>query len=504
MGNRNKLKKISIIMAWLIVAALVLTTVFAAIPIFGEEADSETTYGTANETYAAANTTSASESATITEQLEQMETLLKYIEKNYAKQVDINLLIDGAYQGIFEQLDPYSVYYSQQEDGENFVSSATGEFYGVGVVLSNTDNGVAITSFAEDSPAKDAGLKEGDVITAIDGTSLEGKTSTDAVTLLRGKNGTTVTVQVKRDNQTLNFTIKRVPINVNSVSYKMLDETTGYINISNFYASTTAEFISAWTKLNENKKVQNLVVDVRNNPGGLVSSAITTANLFLNKNDKIMSYVNRDETIYTYAADGGKIVDVPVKLLVNDGSASASEIFAGALQDNNAAVLVGAETYGKGMAQTVAELENGAAIKLSIYYFVTPDGNVIQDKGLTPSYIIYNGDNKAAKKRYLEMKTVANMDEGKKYKAGEKGLNVYAAQQRLKILGYENIKLNGVLDEATQSAIKLFQTEYGVYSYGALDFTTINLLEKAYQQNVFSISEDVQLAKAQQLIAENK
>ncbi len=531
MGNKNKLRKISMIIAWLIVAALVLTTLFAAVPIFGEEADSETSYGpiaetcteeeiyaipgetyeaeaetyaSSGETYAAADTTSTSGGGTITQQLEQMEELLEYIEKNYASQVDINLLIDGAYQGIFEQLDPYSVYYPQKEDGDKFVSSATGEFYGIGVQMSNSDDGVVITSFTETSPARDAGVKEGDIITAIDGISLEGKTSSDATTLLRGNEGTSVTMQVKRGSQTLSFTIKRAPIEVSSVSYKMLDATTGYIYISNFYASTTTEFISAWAKLNENQNLQNLLVDIRDNPGGLVSSAITLANLFLDKDDKIMSYVNQDQTIYSYKADGNKIVDVPVKLLVNDGSASASEIFAGALQDNEAAVLIGAETYGKGMAQIVANLDNGAAIKLSIYYFETPDGNVIQDNGLTPSYIIYNGDNKAAKKRYLEMKTVANMDEGKKYKAGEKGLNVYAAQQRLKILGYENITLSGVLDEATQAAIKLFQRESGVYSYGALDFTTIDLLEKAYQQNVFSISEDVQLAKALQLIAENK
>lgn len=277
----------------------------------------------------------------------------------------------------------------------------------------------------------------------------------------------------------------------------MIDETIGYVSISNFYSSTTSEFINAWNTMKANNpKLKHLIVDVRNNPGGLVSSAITMSNLFLFEDSRIMNYVRQNQVVYSYIADGNLLVDIPVTVLVNKGTGSAAEIFAGALQDNYAATIVGAPTYGKGMAQVVANLDSGAAVKLSVYYFTTPDNKVIQGQGITPSYIIYNGDNKAAINRYREMRTVAAMDEGRKYAIGQRGLNVYAAQQRLKILGYENVTLSGVLDAATAEALKKVQAEAGVYVYGALDFTTIKCLERAYQQNVFGVGEDLQLQAA--------
>lgn len=536
MFNKKRQRTIAIIIVWILAIAMVVTTfsfsVFAAEGgQYGEDAEyngiiglayntapgSETVSGIAasdsgapeaeqtgvsqysgGETAAAG--TSAAVSGKIDQQLRDMEEVLEYIEKTYVDDVDVNELIDGAYEGIFDRLDPYSEYYKDSGDGDSFMSQATGQFYGIGVIFENTDNGVAVKAFLADSPAAKAGIMTGDIMVSVDGISLAGKTASETASSVRASKALTAVIVVSRNGENKTFQVERKLIESTSVSYKMADETTAYVGISNFYASTPEEFAKAWLDLKgNNSQMSSMIVDVRNNPGGLVSSAVTLSNLFLDLGCTIMNYTKDDTIVYSYEADGNKIVDVPVSVLVNKGTASAAEIFAGALQDNYAAVLVGGETYGKGMAQTVTELDNGASVKLSVYYFTTPDNHTIQGKGLTPSYIIYNGDNKAAISRHKEMKTVAPMDEGKKYKAGEKGLNVYAAQQRLIILGYDSVKLNGILDGATAEALRDIQKNAGVYVYGALDFTTIDCLEREYQRNVFGISEDIQLKKAIEL-----
>ncbi|MDO4481862.1 MAG: S41 family peptidase [Bacillota bacterium] len=536
MFNKKRQRTIAIIIVWILAIAMIVTTfsfsVFAAGPdqpgdasedsgiiglaygtppvseneagVGASDADvpqtEQTAFSQASGEETAAAGTSGNVSGTIERQLKDMEEVLEYIEKTYVDDVDVNELIDGAYEGIFDRLDPYSKYYKDSGDGDSFMSQATGQFYGIGVVFENTDKGVSVKAFLADSPAAKAGIMTGDIMVSVDGISLAGKTASEAASSVRASKAATAVIVVSRNGENKTFRVERKLIESSSVSYKMADETTAYVGISNFYASTPEEFAKAWLDLKgNNSQMSSMIVDVRNNPGGLVSSAVTLSNLFLDMGCTIMNYTKDDAVVYSYEADGNKIVDVPVSLLVNKGTASAAEIFAGALQDNYAAVLVGGETYGKGMAQTVTELDSGASVKLSVYYFTTPDNHTIQGKGLTPSYIIYNGDNKVAISRYKEMKTVAPMDEGKKYKPGEKGLNVYAAQQRLIILGYDSVKLNGVLDEATVEAIRNIQKNAGVYVYGALDFTTIDCLEREYMRNVFGISEDIQLKKAIEL-----
>lgn len=493
MYNKKTQKKIAMIIVWILVIALVITTfsfsVFAA-----EETESQESAVMTDNTVAAVGS-----SKSVEDQLKNMEEVLEYIDSMYVDTVDMDKLIEGAYDGIFEQLDPYSKYYESSEDADNFMSVATGESYGIGVKYANSDKGVIIDSFLTDSSAQQAGLKAGDIILSIDGISMEGKLATDAANATRSAKATSVSITVNRSGEIKNFTFQRIPIKDQSVTYKMIDDTTAYISISNFYSSTPEEFVKAWSAIKENETpVEDLIVDVRNNPGGLVSSALSVSNFFLYEGCTIMNYIKQDIPVYSFKSNGDKLIDVPVNVLVNKNTGSAAEIFAGAMQDNYAGVLVGSETYGKGMAQTVKEFDNGSSVKLSVYYFTTPDNHIIQGRGLTPSYIVYNGDNKTAIQKYNEMKTVAPMNEGKKYRVGEVGLNVYAAQQRLSILGYD-VPLNGVLDTATQEALKEIQAYSGVYVYGALDFTTMQCLEKMYQQNVFGIEEDVQLNKAIEL-----
>ncbi len=475
--NNKRVKRIAIVLVWLIVIGLVITSF--SFSIFAE---------------------SGNGGKTVTQQLEDMESILKYIEKNYKDDVDINLLIDGAYQGIFEQLDAYSKYYSSEEDAAAFSIYSGGEFSGTGAQIKAAEGGAEIVGFTAGSPAEKAGLAVGDIITAVDGVSCKNVETSEISAMLRGEEGTTVKITVNRGGTSKVYNVVRSKIQMNSVSFRMIDDTTGYLGISNFYASTPDEITEAWNKMKEtNPNIKNLIVDIRDNPGGLVSSAITSANLFLDPGMEIMSYYNKDGVVTTYVADGEKVVDVPVRLLVNSGSASAAEIFAGALKDNYAAVLVGSRTFGKGVAQTVTKTDTGAYMKLSVYYFVTPDKNKINEVGIAPHYTVYNGDNTAAIKRYNAMGNVAAMDEGKKYKIGEKGLNVYAAQQRLSILGY-NVPLNGLLEEKTALALMDLQKKNKLYVYGALDFTTMNCLEKEYTRNIFGIADDVQLETALALI----
>ncbi|MBQ4339514.1 MAG: PDZ domain-containing protein [Firmicutes bacterium] len=487
MFNKNTQRKIALVLVWILVIALVVTTFSFSVFAAEEEVPDENAVALAKV------------SDTIGSQLKDMEEVLDHIDKLYVDEVDVDKLIDGAYEGIFEQLDPYSEYYENSDEGDDFMSVATGETYGIGVQYGNSDKGVVIHAFLTDSAAKKAGMQVGDIIVSVDGVSMKGKLAADAAAVTRSSKQVPVTIVADRNGVTKTFKFQRILIKDQSVTYKMVDDNTAYISISNFYSSTPEEFENAWNALKENgQQVSDLIVDVRNNPGGLVNSALEVSNYFLYEGCTIMNYVRQNTKVYTYQANGDKIIDVPVHVLVNKNTASAAEIFAGAVQDNYAGVLVGSETYGKGLAQTVTNLDNGASVKLSVYYFTTPDNHIIQGRGLTPSYIIYNGDNKTAIQKYNEMKTVAPMNEGKKYKAGEVGLNVYAAQQRLSILGYD-VPLNGVLDTATQEAIKKVQAYSGVYVYGALDFTTIECLEKMYQQNVFGIAEDVQLNKAIEL-----
>ncbi|MBQ6949083.1 MAG: S41 family peptidase, partial [Firmicutes bacterium] len=410
-------------------------------------------------------------------------------------------LVNGAYQGIFEaREDPYSEYFETREEGDAFIDQANGEFDGIGITMENDGYGrCRVVAPVAGSPAEEAGLKSGDIVVSVDGVALEGKSLDDWGNRIRGKAGTHVTLVVNRNGVLLKFTVIRETIRTEAVTWKMLKDNIAYIQISQFDGDTDKEFLLKRAGA-IHAGAEALIIDVRNNPGGRVDVACNIANMIIPGEDKtIMKMVRQGEELGSMLTAGAGMANLPVVLLVNEGSASASEILAGALQDNDAATLVGTTTYGKGIAQIVGDLDNGTTMKLSTYYFTTPDGHTINGVGITPDEYVINGAGLSEEEVALEYAKLAPMTELVKYYKGQMGLNVYAAQQRLNLLGY-NVPVNATMDEKTVAAVKTFQGDTGMFPYGGLDYSTMAMLEKMVAELLTGGSEDKQLAKAVELL----
>jgi carboxyl-terminal processing protease len=448
--------------------------------------------------YAAEST--ASDEAKLNSNMEELQQLIKEIKENYKDDVSYDTLVNGAFNGVMESLDdPYSVYYASTDEEENFVQSVDGEFVGVGVSLVDDNGKCKVDAPIAGTPAAKAGIKSGDIIIKINGEDITKLDIDTVANMIRGESGTKVTLTVNRNGALLSFTMTRETIKTASVDYKMLDGNIGYISISQFDNDSDVEFAAAKKALLA-QDADSFIVDVRDNPGGYVSVAADIAEQFMPAGP-ISYFMQQGKLVDTLTADGSGKTDHPIILLVNENSASASEILAGAWQDSGTAKLVGTTTFGKGIAQQVATLDNGGAIKLSMYYFVTPDKKTINKVGITPDYYVanYNADKVAALE--AEYKTFAPMSEKVKDAEGSTGLNVYGAQQRLEMLGYK-VTVSGTMDAATVSAVKTFQKQEGVSVCGVLDYSTMNLLETATQKYVSGASDgkDLQLEKAISLL----
>lgn len=440
------------------------------------------------------------QSGELDKQLANLKKYIEYIQENYKDPVSYDQLVEGAYQGVINSLnDPYSVYYKTTEEAEAFVESVSGEFSGVGLSLEDYNGKCRIVAPIPGTPADNSGIKSGDIVTKVDGIDIAGKTLDEAANMMRGEVDTKVTITVDRAGQTLSFTLTRAMIKVASVSSKMLDGQIGYIQIASFDNDTNVEFRTAKMSL-INEGAKSLIIDLRNNPGGYVNVAVDIADQLMPAGP-IFHFEHKGQIVETYSAEGSKGPDMPIVLLVNEGSASASEILAGALQDSKTATLVGTTTFGKGVAQQMGEPTEGTNIKLSKYYFLTPDKKKIDHVGLTPDYVVQNNYNEDAKKLAERYAGFASMIEKTKPQAGAIGLNVFGAQQRLEMLGY-SVKTTGIMDEATVTAIKKFQQENALYPGGILDYTTMGALDKAAVELITGVKNgvDLQLEKAIELV----
>jgi carboxyl-terminal processing protease len=434
------------------------------------------------------------------QQLKNLKQYIEFIQRNYKDDVTLKELANGAFEGVVNSLnDPYSVYYETTEEGNDFIEAVSGEFSGVGLSVEDYNGQCRVISPIADTPADKAGIKSGDIIVKINQVDVSKKTVDEAVALMRGEEGTKVTVTVKRAGQTLSFTMTREKIKTASVQYEMKQDKVGYIKIASFDNDSDVEFRKACIAL-VNKGAESLIIDIRNNPGGLISTAAEIANQLIKKGP-IVHFEQKGKILETISTDGTATLDLPVVLLVNQGSASSSEILAGALQDSKAATLVGTTTFGKGVSQQVVNFSNGTSMKLSMYYFLTPNKRKIDHVGIVPEYTVQNSkdiDIEALTEKYLSF---APMSEKVKPKAGDTGLNVYGAQQRLNLMGY-SVKTSGTMDVQTVAAVKQFQKEKKLYPYGILDYTTMNLLDKAVTEYITGTTDgkDLQLEKALELV----
>lgn len=321
---------------------------------------------------------------------------LNLIEENYVEEVSSEQLTRSAIKGMFDSLDPYSVYLSS-EGLRNLEIGTMGEFEGIGVEITVRDGFLTVISPIEGSPAQEAGMKSGDVIVSIDGESTEKTNIVDALDRIRGREGTEVDIVVRRDGteETHKFTITRRIVKLRSVESRLIEKDIGYIKLSQFHRHSADEFLSSYRGLEKKNgaKLGGLVLDLRNNPGGLLEQALALSDMFMDKG-LILNVKGRSKmTSKEYFAREG--MDIPtnhVAVIVNRGSASASEVLAGALKDSGRAKIVGTRTFGKGSVQSVIELSGETGVKITTARLFTPKGILIDDKGIEPDILVEGGD----------------------------------------------------------------------------------------------------------------
>ncbi len=320
---------------------------------------------------------------------------LSIIEKNYVDEVSSERLAESAIRGMFDSLDPYSAYLSP-DSLRNLEIGTMGEFEGVGIEITVRDGLLTVISPIEGSPAEEAGMKPGDVIVSIDGRDMDKTNAVEALGLIRGRQGTRITLSVRRDGEedVRDFAIVRRMIRLRSVESRLVEKNVGYIKLSQFHRRSADEFLSSYEKLEtENgEKLGGLVVDVRNNPGGLLEQALALCDMFMD-DGLILNVRGRfPHSSREYFARKGTEISAPsVAVIVNGGSASASEVLAGALRENGRAKLVGTRTFGKGSVQSIMELGGGAGVKITTARFFTPSGDAIGDRGIEPDVVVEGG-----------------------------------------------------------------------------------------------------------------
>ena len=324
--------------------------------------------------------------------IEAFANVLTMVQKNYVDEVSTDQLIDGAINGMLSSLDPHSAYLTPDLYKELQVDTR-GSFGGLGIEITQRNGVLTVVSPIEDTPAFRAGVKSGDQIIKIDNEFTKDMTLLQAVKLMRGPEGTKISLTIRRENAPdwIDLTLKREVIQIKSVKYRVLDPHYGYLRITQFQERTEHDAKNALAALEkETGGVQGLVLDLRNNPGGLLSQAVKVADLFLDSGLVVYTEGRLDNQAQKfYAHKGNGNADFPMVVLVNGGSASASEIVAGALQDHKRALVLGTQTFGKGSVQTILPLADGdAAIRLTTARYFTPNGRSIQATGITPDIIM--------------------------------------------------------------------------------------------------------------------
>mgnify|MGYP002800792663 FL=1 len=315
-------------------------------------------------------------------------TLDKYrniIDKYYLGDVDDEKLKEGAIKGYIEGLgDPYTEYISK-DDMETYLEDTLGNFVGIGIYMVKDENTNTIKVLApiEGSPAEKAGVLPGDTIVSIDGTQYSGDQMSVAANKIKGEEGSTVKLQILRDNQTLDFEIKRENIKVNPVDGKVLENNIGYIQFSSFDEGTAEDFKAKYEEL-KNQGINSLIIDLRNNGGGIVDEALQIANYILDKDSVVLYEVDKNNKEDVKKTTDDPIINVPIILLTNENTASASEILAGALKDAGKAKIVGTKTYGKGVIQQVMTLKDGSGLKITTEKYLTPNRSEINKIGIEP------------------------------------------------------------------------------------------------------------------------
>ena len=330
------------------------------------------------------------------DELRKFTEVFQRIKDDYVEKVSDKTLLDNAIKGMVDNLDPHSAYLGPKDFSE-LEETTSGQFGGLGLEVGQENGFVKVISPIDDTPAQKAGIKSGDLIVKINDHPVKGMSLQESVNMMRGKPGSKITLTIMREGKSAPFTVtlKRAVIKVTSVKSKLLEPGYGYVRITQFQEETADEFGKALDKLKkENKgKLKGLVIDLRNNPGGVLQAAVGVADDLLTKGLIVYTEGRIPSSQLRFTANPGDKADgVPIVVLINGGSASASEILAGALQDNHRAVIMGTRSFGKGSVQTVMPLDENSAIKITTARYYTPSGRSIQALGITPDIEVKQGE----------------------------------------------------------------------------------------------------------------
>jgi carboxyl-terminal processing protease len=333
---------------------------------------------------------------TLYKKIDLFSEVLEKIEKEYVSEIDQGEAMDAAINGLLQSLDPYSAYMNP-EIFEESNTETSGEFGGLGIEVTMESGVVKVISPIDDTPAARAGIKAGDYIVKINGNQVQGKTLMESVNLMRGPVGSSIEITVRRKGlkKAKIYKIIREVIEIKSVVSKEVNNKVGYLRLRAFNENSGSQLKKEIKKIEKNKKMVGYILDLRNNPGGLLSQAITISDFFLNDGEIVSTKGRKSrENRKFFARAGDRINGKPLIVLINNGSASASEIVAGALQDHKRAVLLGETTFGKGSVQSIIPLQNRGAIRLTISKYYLPSGKSISGTGVTPDILIEEADEK--------------------------------------------------------------------------------------------------------------
>lgn len=414
-------------------------------------------------------------------------TALDIIESKYYKDVDRDKLIDGAINGMMESLgDPYSNYMGKVT-AQEFEESIEGSFSGIGAEVTSVNGHVEVVSPIKGSPAEKAGIRAKDIILSVNGESLQGMDLNKAVSKIRGPKGSEAVLKIKRAGSTepIEYVIIRDDVDLETVNARMAKNGVGIIEITQFSMNTGDRFKQELSKL-ESQGMKGLVIDVRNNPGGVLSVVIDIAEQFVPKGKLIVQVEDKDKKREKHPSRGSA-KSYPVAVLMNKGSASASEILAGALQQSAEATLIGENTFGKGTVQTSfdKQFSDGSMLKVTIAKWLTPNGSWIHEKGIQP-------DLKVGQPAYF---SVAPIDKKKSLQYNMNNTDVMSAQIMLDALGYQPGRKDGYFDRATEKAVKTFQSSRKLKTSGVVDVKTAEVLEAGLIKMIKDPKNDSQLKR---------
>ena len=341
------------------------------------------------------NSLNAKEPTNLYEKIDLFGEVLEKVEKEYVDDIDQSEVIDSAINGVLQSLDPYSAYMSP-ELFENMQSDTKGKFGGLGIEIGMEAGVVKVISPIDDTPASRAGIKAGDYIVKIGKTQVQGKSLMEAVKLMRGPIGSSVELTIRRrgEKKALIKKITREIIVVKSVEAKILKEKIGYLRLKSFNSNSSNQLIKKINNFEKTKKLDGYILDLRNNPGGLLTQAINITDFFLDSGEIVSTKGRRAyENRRFFAKKGDRVNGKPLIVLINYGSASASEIVAGALKDHKRAIILGEKTYGKGSVQSIIPLSDGGGMRLTVSKYYLPSGESISEVGVEPDIFVEENEN---------------------------------------------------------------------------------------------------------------